>query len=104
MTDICEGGERSGLTRRMMLKAGAAMSVLASAGPAWPQGETSPEVLITGTSSGFGRLMAESFARGGAHVIATMRDVAGRNADGCGGACRIGGRRPCDRSHRDRCP
>ncbi len=32
-------------------------------------------ILITGTSSGFGRLMAESFARQGAKVFATMRNL-----------------------------
>jgi NAD(P)-dependent dehydrogenase (short-subunit alcohol dehydrogenase family) len=37
-------------------------------------------VLITGTSSGFGRRMAETFARAGDSVFAGMRDPAGRNA------------------------
>lgn len=37
-------------------------------------------VLITGTSSGFGFDAAERLARRGHHVIATMRDVDGRNA------------------------
>lgn len=37
-------------------------------------------VLITGTSSGFGRLIAEKLARKKYHVFATMRDVKGRNA------------------------
>jgi NAD(P)-dependent dehydrogenase (short-subunit alcohol dehydrogenase family) len=37
-------------------------------------------VLITGASTGFGRLIAESLARKGYTVFATMRDVAGRNA------------------------
>jgi len=39
-----------------------------------------PVVLITGTSSGFGRLFAEKFARNGYSVYATMRGVAGKNA------------------------
>ena len=37
-------------------------------------------VLITGTSTGFGRDTAERLARRGDHVFATMRDVQGRNA------------------------
>ena len=37
-------------------------------------------VVITGCSSGFGRLAAERFARNGDRVYATMRDTAGKNA------------------------
>ena len=37
-------------------------------------------ILITGTSSGFGRLMAETLARKGYTVYASMRQVTGRNA------------------------
>jgi NAD(P)-dependent dehydrogenase (short-subunit alcohol dehydrogenase family) len=37
-------------------------------------------VLITGTSSGFGRLIAETLARKNFQVFATMRDLNGRNA------------------------
>jgi NAD(P)-dependent dehydrogenase (short-subunit alcohol dehydrogenase family) len=37
-------------------------------------------VLITGASSGFGRLIAETLARQQYQVFATMRDVEGRNA------------------------
>ena len=38
-------------------------------------------VLITGTSSGFGRLIAETLARKTFHVFATMRNSKTRNAD-----------------------
>lgn len=70
-----------GMTRRMVLQGAAAASLLAATGAAaWAQSATPPVVLITGTSSGFGRLMAEGFAKGGARVIATMREVEGRNA------------------------
>jgi len=37
-------------------------------------------VLITGASSGFGRLIAETLARKNYRVFATMRNVSGRNA------------------------
>ncbi len=37
-------------------------------------------VLVTGSSSGFGRLTAEALARAGHVVYASMRDIAGRNA------------------------
>jgi NAD(P)-dependent dehydrogenase (short-subunit alcohol dehydrogenase family) len=37
-------------------------------------------VLVTGTSSGFGRLIAETLARRNFQVFATMRNVKGRNA------------------------
>jgi NAD(P)-dependent dehydrogenase (short-subunit alcohol dehydrogenase family) len=41
---------------------------------------TTPVALITGASTGFGRLIAETLARHGYRVVATMRNVAGRNA------------------------
>src|SRR5258708_39444874 len=37
-------------------------------------------VLITGSSTGFGRLFTETLARRGHTVFATMRDPAGKNA------------------------
>src|SRR5258708_27564743 len=39
-----------------------------------------PVVVITGSSSGFGRLFADKFARNGYSVFATMRGVNGKNA------------------------
>jgi NAD(P)-dependent dehydrogenase (short-subunit alcohol dehydrogenase family) len=41
---------------------------------------TKQVILITGASTGFGRLFAETLARKGHTVFATMRDVGGRNA------------------------
>jgi NAD(P)-dependent dehydrogenase (short-subunit alcohol dehydrogenase family) len=42
--------------------------------------ESKQVVLITGASTGFGRLIAETLARHGHTVFATMRDPGGRNA------------------------
>src|ERR1700743_1245324 len=41
-------------------------------------------ILITGTSSGFGRDTAETLAREGYRVFAAMRDIAGRNRSHAG--------------------
>lgn len=40
-------------------------------------------VLITGASTGFGRVAAETLARRGFTVFATMRDTSGANASNC---------------------
>ncbi len=42
--------------------------------------EQSKVVLVTGSSSGFGRLIAETLARQGHQVYASLRDADGRNA------------------------
>ena len=41
-------------------------------------------VLITGTSSGFGRRTAQTLAERGYHVFASMRAIEGKNADAAG--------------------
>jgi len=46
--------------------------------------DTPQVVLVTGTSSGFGHLTAETLARHGHTVFAAMRDSAGRNASRAG--------------------
>jgi NAD(P)-dependent dehydrogenase (short-subunit alcohol dehydrogenase family) len=66
------------------------LGVAATLPLAWALGEatfspasaqtTSSVVLITGSSSGFGQLIATTMARAGYHVIASMREVSGRNA------------------------
>jgi NAD(P)-dependent dehydrogenase (short-subunit alcohol dehydrogenase family) len=50
------------------------------ASPCNPVASKKAVVLVTGASSGFGRLTAEALARAGHTVYASMRDVVGRNA------------------------
>ncbi len=76
------------LTRRSLMAGAAATGVLAAAATrahsdavsARPD-LTGTSVLITGTSSGFGRLGAEHYARLGAKVFATMRNLPRHEAD-----------------------
>lgn len=79
-------GEETRLNRRYILGGAAALaSVAMAAKPAAAQtgAQSAPvdlsgkSVLITGTSSGFGRLAALHFARSGASVIASMRNFNG---------------------------
>ncbi|MEK7265376.1 MAG: SDR family oxidoreductase [Pseudomonadota bacterium] len=75
-------GETSGVNRRELFAGAAAVAgavsltgfARAEAGAPDLSGKS---VLITGTSSGFGRLAAEHFARSGATVIASMRNLKG---------------------------
>jgi NAD(P)-dependent dehydrogenase (short-subunit alcohol dehydrogenase family) len=75
-----QGFPRLTMRRRSVIQAGLAAGMLAAAAPLRAQ-EQAPVVLITGTSSGFGRLMARGFAHDGAQVFATMREIGGRNAE-----------------------
>lgn len=73
----------SDLDRRQLLTAASALGVASfGASRVWAQDEakaapdlTGQSILITGTSSGFGRLSAEHFARLGGKVFASMRNV-----------------------------
>lgn len=75
-------GQKTKVNRRELFAGAAALTGAAAiAGSATAQ-ETAPDlsgksVLITGSSSGFGRLAAEHFARSGANVIASMRNLKG---------------------------
>ncbi len=78
--------KREGLSRRELM-AGAAMASAAVTACAAAQPTTEGEslagksILITGCSSGFGRLGAEHYARLGAKVFATMRNLPRVEAD-----------------------
>ena len=76
--------------RQLLMGAGAAALAMSSASAAAQSagsgrsagaGLTGKSVLITGTSSGFGRLGAEHYARLGAKVFATMRNLPRPEAD-----------------------
>ncbi len=76
------------VTRRSLLAGAAATTVLtATASLAQEDSLTAKpdmsgkSILITGCSTGFGRLMAEDFARQGAKVFATMRNLPRTEAD-----------------------
>lgn len=76
------------INRRSLLAGAAATGVVAVAARAAQDDMMTPpadmsgkSVLITGCSSGFGRLMAEDFARKGAKVFATMRNLPRPEAD-----------------------
>ncbi len=76
------------INRRTLLAGAAATGALAAT-PGTAQADMvkrktdleGKSVLITGCSSGFGRLAAESFARQGARVFATMRRMPRKEAD-----------------------
>ena len=74
------------VNRRHLLAGTAAISGIAAASSTSIRAEDAPDlsgktVLITGSSSGFGRLGAEYYARLGARVFATMRNVPRPEAD-----------------------
>lgn len=68
--------------RRSMLKT-AGLAAAAASVPAAAQGKplAGQRVLITGASSGFGNLAALLFARAGASVVASMRNLPRKEAD-----------------------
>ncbi|MCJ7422052.1 SDR family oxidoreductase [Sphingomicrobium astaxanthinifaciens] len=66
------------LTRRQLMQAAAATGLAASlpgSAAAAPGALAGNRILVTGCSSGFGRLTALHFARAGATVYATMRNM-----------------------------
>ncbi|MDJ0921749.1 MAG: SDR family oxidoreductase [Henriciella sp.] len=78
----------SSLNRRQLLALSAAAAAIAPGVAAQASGETgaAPDlsgksILVTGSSSGFGRLGVEYYARLGAKVFATMRNVPRVEAD-----------------------
>ena len=78
----------SQINRRTLLAGAAATSALAATASVAQSDMVKPKVdlkgksiLITGCSSGFGRLAAESYARQGAKVFATMRRLPRKEAE-----------------------
>ncbi|MEM6585233.1 MAG: SDR family oxidoreductase, partial [Pseudomonadota bacterium] len=78
----------SQINRRTLLAGAAATGALAATASVAQEDMVKPKVnlagksvLITGCSSGFGRLAAESFARQGARVFATMRRMPRKEAE-----------------------
>ncbi|MCT2558790.1 SDR family oxidoreductase [Tsuneonella sp. YG55] len=73
------------IARRHLLAGAAAAGTLAAtaraAGPSSAPSLAGKAILITGTSSGFGRAGAEHYARLGAKVFATMRNMPRAEAD-----------------------
>jgi NAD(P)-dependent dehydrogenase (short-subunit alcohol dehydrogenase family) len=73
------------LTRRSMLAAGSALAAVSAVSASAQQDParslTGKTFLVTGTSSGFGRLGALHYARLGASVFATMRNLPRPEAD-----------------------
>ena len=76
------------INRRTLLAGAAATGVLTTSSASAKTrmyrpfaGIVGKSILITGCSSGFGRLMAESFAKNGAKVFATMRNLPRTEAD-----------------------
>ncbi|MEO0417614.1 MAG: SDR family oxidoreductase [Pseudomonadota bacterium] len=78
----------STINRRTLLAGAAATGALAATASVAQEDKVKPKadlsgksILITGCSSGFGRLAAESYARQGAKVIATMRRLPRKEAE-----------------------
>lgn len=76
MAETFDANRRRLIAGGVAVAGAASIGSLARATPAAPD-LSGKSVLITGSSSGFGRLAAEHFARSGAKVIASMRNLKG---------------------------